>query len=80
MRDRPAIDADGAAGLLLGLELLIQALLFVDDFRQGTGEPLELLLVGLVLATYGLGQEALDPVVVAGFLGDGLMYCGDDFP
>jgi len=42
------------------------------------GHCLELLLVCCVLVVYGLGQELLDPVVVVGFLGDGLMYGSND--
>ena len=65
--------------LLSGLDLLlIQVLLFGDDPSQGVGRCLELLLVCCVLVAHGSGQEALDPVVVAGFLGDGLMYGGND--
>ena len=66
-------------GLLLGLDLfLIQSLLFGDDLSQGVGPCLELLLVCCMLVTHGFGQEALDPMVVASLLGDGLMYGSND--
>jgi len=31
-----------------------------------------------VLVAYGLGQEALDPMVLTSLLGDGLMYGSND--
>ena len=65
----------------VGLGFVVDsALLFSDNPHQGVGHCLELLLVCCVLVTYGLDQEVLDPMVVAGFLGEGLMYRGDDFP
>ena len=73
------VDSDRALGLLPGLDLLlIQLLLFGDDLGQGVGHCLELLLVCCMLVAYGLGQEALDPMVVASLLGEGLMYGSND--
>ena len=73
------VDSDGAVVLLPSLDLLlIQSLLFGDGLGQGVGHCLELLLVCCMVVTYGLSQEALDPMVVASLLGDGLMYGSKD--
>ena len=73
------VDSDRAVVLLSGLDLLlIQSLLFGDDLGQGVGHCLVLLLVCCVLVAYGLGQEVLDPMVVASLLGDSLMYGNND--
>jgi len=61
------------------LKLFVHLLLLSDDGSQGPGHSLELLLVGVVLVAHRLGQQALDPVVMAGFLYDCVLYSGDDF-
>ena len=76
--DRSAIDVDGSASLLLGL-LFVYSLLFGSDGFQGSCHPLELSLVSVVLVAYCLGQQALDPVVMAGFLYDCVLDLGEDF-
>jgi len=43
--DGGAVDVDGLASLLPGLELFVHSLLFGDDGSQGVGHLLELLLV-----------------------------------
>jgi len=72
------VGADGSASLLPGL-LFVYSLLFGGDGFQGLCHHLELLLVGVVLVTYRLGQQALDPVVMMHFLYDGVLDRGDDF-
>jgi len=69
---------DGSASLLPGL-LFVYSLLFSGDGFQGSCHPLELSLVGVVLVAHRLGQQALDPVVMAGFLFDCVLDRGDDF-
>jgi len=69
---------DGSASLLHGL-LFVYSLLFGADGFQGSCYPQELSLVGFVLVAHRLGQQALDPVVMAGFLYDCVLDCGDDF-
>ena len=72
------VDADGSASLLPGL-LFVYSLLFSGDGFQGSCHPLELSLVGVMLVAYRLGQQALDPVVMTGFLFDRVLDRGDDF-
>jgi len=76
--DRSAVDADGSASLLPCL-LFVYLLLFSGDSFQGSCHPLELSLVGVVLVAQRLGQQALDPAVMAGFLYDCVLDRGDDF-
>jgi len=76
--DRSAVDADGSASLLPGL-LFVYSLLFGGDGFQGSRHPWELSLVGVVFFAHRLGQQALDPVVMVGFLYDCVLDCGDDF-
>ena len=78
MADRSAVDADGSASLLPGL-LFVYSLLFGTDGFQGSCHPLELSLVGVVLVAHRLGQQALGPVVMAGFLYNCVLDRGDDF-
>ena len=46
--DGGVVDEDRPASLLLGLELFVQSLLFVDDGSQGVGHLLELRLIRVV--------------------------------
>jgi len=78
--DRGAVDADGLASLLPGLELFIHSLLFGDDGSQGVGYLLELLLVRLVELVHPLGECPVYDVIAAGFPGGCFVYHGDDFP
>jgi len=75
--DRSAVDADGPASLLPGS--FSDALLFGGDGFQGPCHLLELSLVGVVLVAHRLGQQALDPVIMAGLLYDCVLYGGNDF-
>jgi len=77
--DDSAVDAGGPASRRPGLKLFVHLLLLSDDGSQGPGHSLELSLVRVVLVAHRLGQQALDPVVMAGFLYDCVLYCGDDF-
>jgi len=74
-----AVDADGLASLLPGLELFIHSLLFGDDGSQGVGHLLELLLVRIVELVHLLGERLVYDVIAAGVPGGCLMYHGDDF-
>jgi len=78
--DGGAVDADGSASLLLGLELFVHSLLFGDDGSQGVGHLLELLLVRVVELVHPLGERPVYDVIAAGVPGGCLMYHGDDFP
>jgi len=77
--DGGAVDADGPASLLPGLELFIHSLLFGDDGSQGVGHLLELLLVHIVELVHPLGERLVYDVIVAGVPGGCLMYHSDDF-
>jgi len=66
------------ASLLPGF-LFVYSLLFSGDGFQDSCHSLELSLVGVVLATHRLGQQAQDPVVMAGFLYGCVLDRGDDF-
>ena len=78
--DGGAVDADGPASLLPGLELFVYSLLFSDDGSQGVGHRLELLLVHVVELVHPLGKRPVYDVIAAGVPGGCLMYHGDDFP
>jgi len=74
-----AVDVDGPASLLLGLELFVHLLLFGDDSSQAVSHLLELLLVRVVELVHALGERPVYDVIAAGVLGGCLMYHGDDF-
>jgi len=78
--DGPAVDADGQASLLLGLELFVHSLLFSDNGSQGVGHLLEFLLVRIVEFVHLLGERPVHDMVAACILGGCLMYHGDNFP
>jgi len=77
--DGGAVDADGLANLLPGLELFVHSLLFGDDGSQGVGHLLELLLVRVVELVHPLGKCPVYDVIAASVPGGCLMYHGDDF-
>ena len=77
--DGGAVDADGVASLLLGLDLFIHSLLFGDDDFQGVGHSLELPLVGIMKVIHTLRERLLYHMVAAVILGGCFMYHGDDF-
>ena len=77
--DGGAVDADGPASLLPGLELFVHSLLFGDDGSQGVGHLLELLLVRVVELVHPLGERPVYDVITASVPGGCLMYHGDDF-
>ena len=77
--DGGALDADGLASLLPGLELFVHSLLFGDDSSQGVGHLLELLLVRVVELVHLLGEHPVYDVIAASVQGGCLMYQGDDF-
>jgi len=77
--DGGAVDVDGPASLLPGLELFVHSLLFGDDGSQGVGHLLELLLVRVVELVHPLGERLVYDVIAAGLPGGCLMYQGDDF-
>jgi len=77
--DGGAVDADGPASLLPGLELFVHSLLFSDDGSQGVGHLLELLLVRVVELVHLLGEHPVYYVIAAGVPGGCLMYHADDF-
>jgi len=77
--DGGAVDADGLASLLLGLELFVHLLLFGDDGSQGVGHLLVLLLVRVVKLVHLLGERPVYNVIAVGVLGGCLMSHGDDF-
>jgi len=78
--DWGAVDTDGLASLLPGLELFVHLLLFGDDGSQGVGHLLELLLVHVVELVHPLGERPVYYVIAVGVPGGCLMYHGDDFP
>jgi len=78
--DGGVVDEDRPASLLLGLELFVQSLLFVDDGSQGVGHLLELRLIRVVELIHPLGERPVYDVIAAGVPGGCLMYHGDDFP
>jgi len=77
--DVGAVDTDGPASLLPGLELFVHSLLFGDDCSQGVGHLLELLLVCVMELVHPQGERAVYDVIAAGIPGGCLMYRGDDF-
>jgi len=77
--DGGAVEADGPASLLPGLELFVHSPLFGDDGSQGVGHLLELLLVCVMELVHPLGKHPLYDVIAAGVPGGCLMYHGDDF-
>jgi len=77
--DGGALDTDGPASLLPGLELFVHSLLFGDDGSQGVGHLLELLLVCMVELVHPLGEHLVYDVIVASIPGGCLIYHGDDF-
>jgi len=77
--DGGAVDADGPASLLPGLDLFVHSLLFGDNDFQGVGHPLELLLVCIVEFIHALGEGAVYHMIAAGVLGGCFMYHGDNF-
>jgi len=77
--DGGAVDADGPASLLPGLELFVHSLLFGDDGSQGLGHLLQLLLVHVVELVHPLGERPVYDMIAAGVPGGYLMYHGDDF-
>ena len=78
--DGGAVDADGPASLLPGLELFVRLQLFGDDSSQGVVHLLELLWVCVVEVVHPLGERQVYDVIAAGVPGGCLMYHGDDFP
>jgi len=78
--DGPAVDADGLASLLPGLELFVHSLLFGDDGSHGVGHQLELLFVRIVEFIHPLGKRLVHDMVAACVPGGCLMYHGDNFP
>ena len=78
--DGRAVDADGPASMLPGLELFVRLLLFGDDGPQGVGHLLELLLVRVVEFVHPLGERPVYNVVAASVPCGCLMYHRDDFP
>ena len=79
MADGGAIDVDGTASLLPGLDLFIHLLLFSDDGSQCGGHSLELLLVCVMKVVHVLRKRLVYQMVAAGILGGCFMYHGDDF-
>ena len=77
--DGGAVDADGPASLLPGLELLVHLLLFSDNGSQGVGHLLELLLVRVVELIHPLGECPVYDFIAASVPGGCLMSDGDDF-
>jgi len=77
--DGGAVDVDGLASLLPGLELFVHSLLFGDDGSQGVGHLLELLLVCVMELVHPLGERQVYDVIAASVLGGCLMYHCDDF-
>jgi len=77
--DGGAVDADGLASLLPGLELFVHLLLFGDDGFQGVGHLLELLLVRIVEFVHPLGERPVYDLITVSVPGGCLMYHGDDF-
>ena len=77
--DGGAVDVDGLASLLPGLELFVHSLLFGDDGSHGVGHLLELLLVCVVELVHPLGECSVYDVIAASVPGGCLMYHGDDF-
>ena len=77
--DGGAVDADGQASLLPGLELFVHSLLFGDDGSQGVNHLLELLLVRVVELVHPLGERPVYDVIAAGVPCGCLIYHGDDF-
>ena len=75
-----AVDADGPASLLPGLELFVHSLLFCDDGPQRVGHLQELLLVCVVEFVHALGERPVYDLVAASVPGGCLMYHGDNFP
>ena len=53
--DGGALDVDGLASLLPGLDLFVHSLLFGDNYFQRVGHPLEFLLVCIVEFIHALG-------------------------
>jgi len=78
--DGGAVDADGPASLLPGLELFVHLLLFGDDGSQGVGHLLELLLVCVVELVHPQGERPMYDMTAAGIPGGCLIYDGDYFP
>ena len=76
--DGGAVDADGPASLLPGLELFVHSLLFGDDGPQGVGHLLELLLVRVVEFVYPLGEHPVYDVVAACISGSSVVKHGYD--
>jgi len=60
-----AVDADGPASLLPGLEFFVHSLLFGDDGSQGVGHLLELPLVRVIEFVHPLGERPVYDVVAA---------------
>jgi len=77
--DGGAVNPDGPASLLPGLELFVHSLLFGDDGFQGVGHLLELLLVRVVELVHSLGEHPVYDVNAASVPGGCLMYHGADF-
>jgi len=77
--DGGAVDVDGPASLLPGLELFIHSLLFGDDGSQGIGHLLELPLVRVVELVHPLDEHPVYDVIAAGIPSGCLIYHGDDF-
>jgi len=77
--DGGAVDADGLASLLLGLDLFVHSLLFGNNDFQGVGHPLGLLLVCIMEFIHTLGEGAVHHMIAACIHLGCLMYHGDDF-
>jgi len=67
--DGGAVDPDGPASLLPGLELFVHSLLLGDDGSQGIVHLLELLFVRVVELVHLLGEHPVYDVIVAGIRG-----------
>ena len=74
-----AVDADGSASLLAGLELFVHSQLLGDDSFQDVGHSLELLSVCVMQVVHALGECLVHHVIAAGVPGGGLVYHGDNF-
>ena len=76
--DGRAVEADGLASLLLGLELFVHPLLFGDDGPQGVSHLLELLLVRVVEFVHPLGERPVYGVVAVCVSGSSVVEHGYD--
>jgi len=77
--DGGALDADGAASLLLGLDLFLHSLLFGTDGSHGVGHSLELLLVYVMKVIHTRCEYSVHQVIAVDILDGCFIYHGDDF-